>query len=96
MVQDADMEVVRQMVRYMYTAKVINNNNQVTDFKKQVDHDFSRIKELLVLANKYQVELETYTSTFKISSYCTIKKVYLYITSSANLVRFSIFVYFEK
>ena len=54
------MEVVRQMVRYMYTAKVINNDNQVTDFKKQVDHDFSRIKELLVLANKYQVELETY------------------------------------
>ena len=35
MVQDADMEVVRQMVRYMYTAKVINNNNQVTDLKKQ-------------------------------------------------------------
>ena len=34
MVQDADMEVVRQMVRYMYTAKVISNNNQVTDFKK--------------------------------------------------------------
>ena len=31
MVQDADMEVVRQMVRYMYTAKVISNNNQVTD-----------------------------------------------------------------
>ena len=62
MVQDADMEVVRQMVRYMYTAKVINNNNQVTDLKKQVDHDFSRIKELLVLANKYQVELETYIS----------------------------------
>ena len=60
MVQDADMEVVRQMVRYMYTAKVINNDNQVTDLKKQVDHDFSRIKELLVLANKYQVELETY------------------------------------
>ena len=74
MVQDADMEVVRQMVRYMYTAKVINNNNQVTDLKKQVDHDFSRIKELLVLANKYQVELETDTSTFKISSYCTIKR----------------------
>ena len=62
MVQDADMEVVRQMVRYMYTAKVINNDNQVTDLKKQVDHDFSRIKELLVLANKYQVELETYIS----------------------------------
>ena len=62
MVQDADMEVVRQMVRYMYTAKVISNNNQVTDLKKQVDHDFSRIKELLVLANKYQVELETYIS----------------------------------
>ena len=60
MVQDADMEVVRQMVRYMYTAKVISNDNQVTDLKKQVDHDFSRIKELLVLANKYQVELETY------------------------------------
>ena len=74
MVQDADMEVVRQMVRYMYTAKVINNDNQVTDLKKQVDHDFSRIKELLVLANKYQVEFETYTSTFKISSYCTIKR----------------------
>ena len=34
MVQDADMEVVRQMVRYMYTAKVINNNNQVTLKKK--------------------------------------------------------------
>ena len=60
MVQDADMEVVRQMVRYMYTAKVISNDNQVTDLKKQVDHDFSRIKELLVLANKYQVELETF------------------------------------
>ena len=35
MVQDADMEVVRQMVRYMYTAKVINNNNQVTDLKNR-------------------------------------------------------------
>ena len=35
------MEVVQQMVRYMYTAKV--------------QHDFTRTKELLVLANKYQV-----------------------------------------
>ena len=40
--QDASVEVVRQMVRYMYTAKV--------------EHDFDRIKELLVLANKYQVK----------------------------------------
>ena len=39
--QDASMEVVQQMVRYMYTAKV--------------QHDFTRTKELLVLANKYQV-----------------------------------------
>ena len=42
--QDASVEVVRQMVRYMYTAKV--------------EHDFDRIKELLVLANKYQVKCQ--------------------------------------
>jgi len=49
-IEDADMEVVRQMVRYMYTAKV--------------EHDFSRIKELLVLANKYQVlELVNFCSS---------------------------------
>lgn len=49
-IEDASVEVVRQMVRYMYTAKV--------------EHDFDRIKELLVLANKYQVlELVNYCSS---------------------------------
>lgn len=49
-IEDASVEVVRAMVRYMYTAKV--------------EHDFDRIKELLVLANKYQVlELVNYCSS---------------------------------
>lgn len=49
-IEDACMEVVQQMVRYLYTAKV--------------DHDFTRTKELLVLANKYQVlELVNYCSS---------------------------------
>lgn len=49
-IEDASMEVVQQMVRYMYTAKV--------------QHDFTRTKELLVLANKYQVlELVNYCSS---------------------------------
>ena len=49
-IDDASMDVVKQMVRYMYTAKI--------------DHNFSKVKELLVLANKYQVlELVNYCSS---------------------------------
>lgn len=49
-IEDASVEVVRQMMRYMYTAKV--------------EHGFNRIKELLVLANRYQVmELVNYCSS---------------------------------
>jgi len=49
-IMDANVTVVRQMVAYMYTAKI--------------DNDFDRIKELLVLANKYQVlELVNYCSS---------------------------------
>ena len=49
-IDDASMDVVKQMVRYMYTAKI--------------DHSFSKVKELLVLANKYQVlELVNYCSS---------------------------------
>jgi len=49
-IEDASVEVVKQMMRYMYTAKI--------------EHDFDRIKELLVLANKYQVlELVNYCSS---------------------------------
>ena len=40
-IDDAGLDVVRQMLRYMYTAKI--------------QQGFNRIKELLVLANKYQV-----------------------------------------
>ena len=49
-IDDACVDVVKQMVRYMYIAKI--------------DHNFTRIKELLVLANKYQVlELVNYCSS---------------------------------
>ena len=49
-IDDACVDVVKQMVRYMYIAKI--------------DHPFTRIKELLVLANKYQVlELVNYCSS---------------------------------
>lgn len=49
-IDDASMDVVKQMVRYMYTAKI--------------DHQYSKVKELLVLANKYQVlELVNYCSS---------------------------------
>merc|ERR1711915_556039 len=49
-IDDACIDVVKQMVRYMYIAKIDNN--------------FTRIKELLVLANKYQVqELVNYCSS---------------------------------
>merc|ERR1712156_63877 len=49
-IEDASVEDVRQMVRYMYTAKI--------------EHQYTRVKELLVLANKYQVqELVNYCST---------------------------------
>mgnify|MGYP003344546785 CR=1 FL=1 len=49
-INDAEIEVVQQMVKYMYTAKI--------------DHQFSKVKELLVLANKYQVlELVNYCSS---------------------------------
>eukprot|EP00090_Calanus_glacialis_P046807 TRINITY_DN9374_c0_g1_i1.p1 TRINITY_DN9374_c0_g1~~TRINITY_DN9374_c0_g1_i1.p1 ORF type:complete len:337 (-),score=91.90 TRINITY_DN9374_c0_g1_i1:485-1495(-) len=49
-IDDACVDVVKQMVRYMYIAKI--------------DHSFTRIKELLVLANKYQVlELVNYCSS---------------------------------
>ena len=49
-ISDAGVEEVQQMVKYMYTAKI--------------DHQFSKVKELLVLANKYQVlELVNYCSS---------------------------------
>eukprot|EP00092_Neocalanus_flemingeri_P005637 GFUD01006071.1.p1 GENE.GFUD01006071.1~~GFUD01006071.1.p1 ORF type:complete len:337 (-),score=85.30 GFUD01006071.1:435-1445(-) len=49
-IDDACVDVVKQMVRYMYIAKI--------------DHNYTRIKELLVLANKYQVlELVNYCSS---------------------------------
>ena len=49
-IEDASVEDVRQMVRYMYTAKI--------------EHQYTRVKELLVLANKYQVlELVNYCSS---------------------------------
>jgi len=49
-IDDAGIDVVRQMVKYMYIAKI--------------DQDFTRIKELLVLANKYQVlELVNFCSS---------------------------------
>merc|ERR1719411_2546509 len=49
-IEDADMEVVRQMVRYMYIAKI--------------EQDYTKVKELLVLANKYQVlELVNFCSS---------------------------------
>ena len=49
-IDDASMDVVKQMVSYMYTAKI--------------DHQYSKVKELLVLANKYQVlELVNYCSS---------------------------------
>ena len=40
-IDDAGVEEVTEMVHYMYTAKI--------------DRNFNKIKELLVLANKYQV-----------------------------------------
>ena len=50
MIEDAGVEEVQQMIRYMYTAKI--------------DHQYSKVKELLVLANKYQVlELVNYCSS---------------------------------
>ena len=50
MIEDAGVEEVEQMIRYMYTAKI--------------DHQYSKVKELLVLANKYQVlELVNYCSS---------------------------------
>merc|ERR1719429_770139 len=50
MIEDAGVEEVEQMIRYMYTAKI--------------DHQYSKEKELLVLANKYQVlELVNYCSS---------------------------------
>ena len=49
-IDDASVDVVKQMIRYMYTAKI--------------DHHYSKVKELLVLANKYQVlELVNYCSS---------------------------------
>jgi len=49
-IEDAGVDEVRQMVRYMYTAKI--------------DHSFTKVKELLVLANKYQVlELVNFCSS---------------------------------
>ena len=49
-IDDASVDVVKQMMRYMYTAKV--------------DHHYSKVKELLVLANKYQVlELVNFCSS---------------------------------
>merc|ERR1711915_618227 len=49
-IDDACIDVVKQMVRYMYIAKI--------------EQDFTRIKELLVLANKYQVlELVNFCSS---------------------------------
>jgi len=49
-IKDAGVEEVQQMIRYMYTAKI--------------DHQYSKEKELLVLANKYQVlELVNYCSS---------------------------------
>jgi len=49
-IDDAGLDVVRQMLRYMYTAKI--------------QQGFNRIKELLVLANKYQVlELVNFCSS---------------------------------
>lgn len=49
-IDDASVDVVKQMIRYMYTAKI--------------DHQYSKVKELLVLANKYQVlELVNYCSS---------------------------------
>ena len=49
-IDDASVDVLKQMVRYMYTAKI--------------DHQYSKVKELLVLANKYQVlELVNYCSS---------------------------------
>merc|ERR550519_1311483 len=49
-IEDADVDVVKQMVQYLYIAKI--------------DQPFTRIKELLVLANKYQVlELVNYCSS---------------------------------
>ena len=41
-IEDSDKDVLKEMVRYMYSAKV--------------EQDFTNYKELLVLANKYEVE----------------------------------------
>jgi len=49
-IDDASVDVVRQMIRYMYIAKI--------------EQDYTKVKELLVLANKYQVlELVNYCSS---------------------------------
>ena len=41
-IEDSDKDALKEMVRYMYSAKV--------------DEEFAKFKELLVLANKYEVE----------------------------------------
>ena len=49
-IKDACVDVVKQMVRYIYIAKI--------------DHNYKRFKELLVLANQYQVsQLVNYCSS---------------------------------